>query len=71
MFLHTVDRNEWKKDRGLVYICLILRVLSIGSVLADFKSSCSAEHHIYDSDVADCCDDPLPYCTACSEADDE
>ena len=71
VLLHTVDRNEWQKDRGLLYICLILRVSSIGSVLTDFESACSAEHHIYDADVSNRCNDPLPYCTTCSKAYDE
>ena len=71
MLLHTVDRNEREKDRGLLYVCLILRVASVGSVLADFKSAGSAEHNIYDTYISYCRNDPLPYSTACSETHNE
>ena len=39
---------------------LILRVFSICSVLTDLQSSGAAEHHVHDSDVSYCSNDPLP-----------
>ena len=53
MLFYAVDRDKWEKDRGFLYICLIFRVFSVCSILADFESAGSAEHHVYDSDVSD------------------
>ena len=71
MLLYTIDRYAWEKYRSFLYICLILRIASIGSVLTDLKSAGSAEHNIYDSDVSDAGNNPLPNGTACSETHDK
>ncbi len=60
MLFYAVDRHERKQDRCLLYISLIFRILSVDFVLTDFKSACSAEHYVYDSDISDSSDYPLP-----------
>ena len=68
VFYNAIKRHARKKDRGLLYICLILRVVAVIFVLTEFESACTAEHYIYDSDISDCSDYPLPCCAACTEA---
>ena len=62
MLLHAVERNEREEYRGLLDIFLIFKIFPIDAVLADFKPSGSAEHHIDYSQVAQEGYHPLPEC---------
>lgn len=53
MLFHAVNWYEWEQNRCLIYICLILWVFSVCSVLAYFKSAGSAEHNIYNPKISD------------------
>ena len=68
VFYYTVERHAREKDWGLLYVCLIFRVVAIVLVLTKLKPACAAEHYIYNSDISDCSDYPLPCCAACTEA---
>ena len=44
---------------------------SLKKVLSDLKSAGSAEHNVYDSDITDSINHPLPYCEASPETNDK
>ena len=71
MSFYAVDRHEWKEDRSFLYICLIFRIISISKILPYLKSAGSAEHNVYDSDITDSINHPLPYCEASPETNDK
>ena len=71
MLFYTIDRYKWEKDGCLLDICQIFRILAVCEVLSYFESTCTTEHYIYDTDVSDAGNDPVPYIAACTEANDE
>ena len=59
VLLHAVDGDKGYQDRYGPDIFLVYRVVSICPVLADLKSSGSAEHNVDDPDIAGQGRDPL------------
>lgn len=56
----AVEWDEGEEDRGLMDVVLEVGIGSVGGSLTDFETTGSAEHHVYDSEIADAGDYPLP-----------
>ena len=56
----AVERDEGEEDWCLADVGLEFRIGSVRGCLTDFETACSAEHDIYDSEIADAGDYPLP-----------
>lgn len=57
---NAVERYEREEYRCLADVGLEFRIGSVRGCLTDFETAGSAEHDIYDSEIADAGDYPLP-----------
>ena len=60
MLLHDVQRDERQQNRHGLYILLVLGIIAVVLILANFQTAGAAEHDENDADIAHSHNDPLP-----------